>query len=413
MHKYIILLFFILFNSGIYSQEVIKEKNNIKELNEAQKILAPQATGDKVTIKDGTTVLLEIENEGSAASIKLNDAGTVSLTTNKLYNTGGSLYWNGTALGTTNNAGGWSDDGTVIRLSNSSDLVGIGTINPNSRLEIAGSNKWGYSVGNGWGDFNVGNGTYGIAFGVALNGGGAGDVRIWNNGGTERIIFSNPTNGNLMSLSNNKVGIGTINPNSKLEVTGSIHSTSGGFKFPDGSIQTTAVEKGTYSIGDFAQGGIVFWVDETGKHGLACAKVDQSSNVRWAPYNQYSRAEGNGPFAGEMNTTIIVASHVPTTDTATYAARICANYKTTENGKTYGDWYLPSLDELELMRANRDAINATATANGGTELYYGFVWSSNESSQTQAWAFYLAGTSFEMVDNPKDRNFPIRAIRAF
>ncbi len=36
------------------------------------------------------------------------------------------------------------------------------------------------------------------------------------------------------------VGIGTRTPASKLEVVGIVHSTSGGFKFPDGSIQTTA-----------------------------------------------------------------------------------------------------------------------------------------------------------------------------
>jgi hypothetical protein len=36
------------------------------------------------------------------------------------------------------------------------------------------------------------------------------------------------------------VGIGTTNPNSKLEVNGTIQSTSGGFKFPDGTTLTTA-----------------------------------------------------------------------------------------------------------------------------------------------------------------------------
>ena len=40
------------------------------------------------------------------------------------------------------------------------------------------------------------------------------------------------------------VGIGTTNPNSRLEVAGIIHSTSGGFKFPDGSVQTTAAGGG-------------------------------------------------------------------------------------------------------------------------------------------------------------------------
>ncbi|NNE44428.1 MAG: hypothetical protein HKN12_09475, partial [Gemmatimonadetes bacterium] len=36
------------------------------------------------------------------------------------------------------------------------------------------------------------------------------------------------------------VGIGTITPGEKLQVTGTIQSTAGGFRFPDGTLQTTA-----------------------------------------------------------------------------------------------------------------------------------------------------------------------------
>jgi len=41
-----------------------------------------------------------------------------------------------------------------------------------------------------------------------------------------------------------KLGIGTLTPNSPLEVAGIIHSTYGGFKFPDGTIQTSAATGG-------------------------------------------------------------------------------------------------------------------------------------------------------------------------
>ena len=43
-----------------------------------------------------------------------------------------------------------------------------------------------------------------------------------------------------------KVGIGLHEPAHTLSVSGTIHSAAGGFKFPDGSIQRTAADTGTY-----------------------------------------------------------------------------------------------------------------------------------------------------------------------
>jgi len=48
----------------------------------------------------------------------------------------------------------------------------------------------------------------------------------------------------LYIIPTGNVGIGTTNPGSKLEVAGTIHSTSGGFKFPDGTTQSTAATGG-------------------------------------------------------------------------------------------------------------------------------------------------------------------------
>lgn len=62
------------------------------------------------------------------------------------------------------------------------------------------------------------------------------------------------TNGN--TIVNGNLGVGTATPGQKLSVVGTIESTSGGVKFPDGSIQTTAggswIFGGMYSIGDAA-----------------------------------------------------------------------------------------------------------------------------------------------------------------
>lgn len=56
------------------------------------------------------------------------------------------------------------------------------------------------------------------------------------------------TNGSNISYSSGNVGIGTTNPSSLLTVNGLIESSSGGIKFPDGTVQTTAASSGTGGV---------------------------------------------------------------------------------------------------------------------------------------------------------------------
>ena len=169
----------------------------------------------------------------------------------------------------------------------------------------------------------------------------------------------------------------------------------------------------TYTVGDFALGGIVFWVDETGQHGLVCAKTDQNSGVRWyAGFYGNTQAKGDGPLAGEMNTAIIIASQVAIGDDgSTYAARICAELQITEGGKTYGDWYLPSKEELNLMYQNKATIDVTANANGGNGFASDYYWSSTEISNGDAWGQYF-GNGYQS-NYSKSTPLYVRAIRAF
>ncbi|WP_417858380.1 DUF1566 domain-containing protein [Xanthomarina gelatinilytica] len=169
----------------------------------------------------------------------------------------------------------------------------------------------------------------------------------------------------------------------------------------------------TYSVGDFAHGGIVFWVDETGQHGLVCAKQDQSTGVRWyAGTNGNTQAKGNGPYAGKANTSIIIAAQVAIGDDGnTYAARICNELLITENGKYYGDWYLPSKYELNLIYQNMVSIDTTAIANGGSLLSYALYWSSTESSSSDTW--YQDFGDGSQLSAGRLNTLRVRAIRAF
>ena len=117
----------------------------------------------------------------------------------------------------------WIDSGNNLTTT---DHVGIGTTTPVSKLNVGGTlGQYLWGIGNGWGDFSISDGVYGIAFGVADGGLGAGTNAIWTKGGAEILKIGNPTVGVIMQLSKNgDVGIGTTTPDARLTVKGDIHA---------------------------------------------------------------------------------------------------------------------------------------------------------------------------------------------
>lgn len=125
-----------------------------------------------------------------------------------------------------------------------------------------------------------------------------------------------------------------------------------------------------YEIGEMAEGGIVFYIDETGKHGLVASLEDLSnqaiedtiydmflnysiiSGYRWCKNSSYGTyqcnvyvgADESGLGFGLPNTTAIINFH-ETDDDYISAAEAIVN--TEING--YSDWYLPSQAELTEM----------------------------------------------------------------
>ena len=160
------------------------------------------------------------------------------------------------------------------------------------------------------------------------------------------------------------------------------------------------------SIGDTAQGGIIFYLDPSGCHGLVCALTDQSSGIRWyAGSYGNTQAKGDGIYAGKTNTAIIIASQVAIgDDNSTYAARMCNELQITQGGVTYGDWYLPSKFELNEMYVNLHLQGFGGFANS----YY---WSSNETGSVNAWRQDFS-SGFQFSVN-KVNYYDVRAVRAF
>ncbi|MEO6404438.1 MAG: DUF1566 domain-containing protein, partial [Ferruginibacter sp.] len=149
-------------------------------------------------------------------------------------------------------------------------------------------------------------------------------------------------------------------------------------------------------IGESYGGGIVFYVYDNGQHGLIAATADQSTGIQWANNTNITNAVRDGVNAGKLNTERIIIYQ----GTGAYAAQLCANYQ----GGNYGDWYLPSKYEVNLLYLQKAAVGGFASASywSSTEWYFDnlYAWDQSFASNSQSTA-------------PKVTSNHVRAIRAF
>lgn len=163
-------------------------------------------------------------------------------------------------------------------------------------------------------------------------------------------------------------------------------------------------------VGDFYEGGVVFYILQSGDpgydvretHGLVCAVNDQHTGAPWGCNGTQISATSVNILTGATNTDSIVA-HCAESGAAKISYELSLN--------SYTDWFLPSLRELELMYQNRATINATAVTNGGSSFNGGYYWSSSENGGTNAWSLYFSNGQ-EYCPN-KNISGIVRAVRAF
>lgn len=180
--------------------------------------------------------------------------------------------------------------------------------------------------------------------------------------------------------------------------------------FTKGPVQNGPSE-GKHHLGERFGGGMVIWVDESGEHGLVAALQDQSGAVRWKngqanPPQLYGdhgdrfvNAGGDGIYAGASNTILIIAQQTADDLSGDFAAKVCSGC----NQGGYGDWYLPSKAELDILFQNKDAIGGFSDNMYGssTEYNIGFVWGQ---------IFNIYGGQFV---NNKGSEYAVRCVRKF
>ncbi|NET24634.1 hypothetical protein [Okeania sp. SIO1I7] len=107
----------------------------------------------------------------------------------------------------------------VLRSTHSSGILQIDdALNVTGPLTVSGGN-WDLTTTEG--DLKIGGATHRLKIGVAIDGDGAGDVRIRAQGGTNRLMLGSNTT-EVLTVQNGNVGIGTLNPTAILDVAGAL-----------------------------------------------------------------------------------------------------------------------------------------------------------------------------------------------
>jgi hypothetical protein len=154
--------------------------------------------------------------------------------------------------------------------------------------------------------------------------------------------------------------------------------------------QTTS----NFALGQNFGGGVIFYIDNSGQHGLIAANVDQSN----APWGCYGHPVGNtsGSIGSGQSNTYYILNSCSDAGTASW---ICSELIL--NG--FDDWYLPSTSELYEMYLQRTLI--------GNFNPIGFYWSSYEDYAMTS--YYISFENGGTGSKSKDETAGVRAIRSF
>lgn len=193
---------------------------------------------------------------------------------------------------------------------------------------------------------------------------------------------------------------GTPNDGATIKMVGTTPTWVGG---------TSSSPVGSANIGDYRDGGIVFWVDPIDPtHGLVVMSYDLGS-FSWGCNGTQLNVTDTTIGSGAQNTTNILAN----CSQSGTAAEACNNLSL--NG--YSDWFLPSKNEAEQIFLHKTLINSTAITNGGTALHE-VVSNSNTfdywtSSEVDLYISYPNVTLNGAGAGFKTSPLKVRAIRAF
>lgn len=160
----------------------------------------------------------------------------------------------------------------------------------------------------------------------------------------------------------------------------------------------------SFTVGQNYGGGIIFYVDGSGQHGLIVSATDLSIGIAWDNNaTSVTNASGLAIGTGAANTTTIINA----LGNGSYAASLCRLYY---NGGGFTDWHLPSFYELNQLFLNKTAVGFPPSDPFASPWYY---WSSSEIDQSNAWTINFMEAAPNQQNVFKGNQMRVRAVRAF
>jgi hypothetical protein len=169
---------------------------------------------------------------------------------------------------------------------------------------------------------------------------------------------------------------------------------------------------GGHYPGELFGGGVVFWTDATGEHGLIVSMVDISSSQAWSnitatPIGVSARSDWNG--LGNSNAIVNQSGHTMS------AAKLCLDYTNANYGTgVFSDWYLPARAELNHFWTHFYEVQKTLESDGNpatVKIATDNYWSSTEESDGSSWYYYFTNGGTAAVN--KHNMQLVRAVREF
>ena len=168
----------------------------------------------------------------------------------------------------------------------------------------------------------------------------------------------------------------------------------------------------SYEVGDETEGGIVFYVDSTGQHGLVLAIQDIEGTYEWGCFDEdVEGADGQAIGTGYQNTLDILNQGCTTENGDISATQAVLGLES----EGYNDWYLPSM--IELLEIYNTLIDAPITSHTEANLILlnlnnSSYWTSSEGGSQQSWYLDLSNSAF-ITGYDKSQSCSIRPIRSF